>query len=65
MRAEGGAVVKTIGDAIMATFPTPERGLGAALGMRDAMVAFNRSTERDDDRLDYVTARSSRASPAR
>ncbi|HTJ46343.1 MAG TPA: DUF5939 domain-containing protein [Kofleriaceae bacterium] len=48
VRAEGGAVVKTIGDAIMATFPTPERGLGAALGMRDAMLSFNRSTDRDD-----------------
>jgi class 3 adenylate cyclase len=48
VRGNGGAVVKTIGDAIMATFPTPERGLGAALGMRDAMVAFNQSTEKED-----------------
>jgi class 3 adenylate cyclase len=24
--AEGGAVVKTIGDAVRATFPSPERG---------------------------------------
>jgi class 3 adenylate cyclase len=29
--------VKTIGDAVMATFPTPERGLAAALRMREAM----------------------------
>ncbi len=35
--AEGGAVVKTIGDAVMATFPTPDRALAAALRMRDAM----------------------------
>jgi len=31
--AEAGAVVKTIGDAVMATFPTPERALAAALRM--------------------------------
>ena len=34
---ESGAVVKTIGDAVMATFPTPDRGLAAALRMRDAV----------------------------
>jgi len=34
---ESGAVVKTIGDAVMATFPTPDRGLAAALRMRDAL----------------------------
>jgi class 3 adenylate cyclase len=36
---ESGAVVKTIGDAVMATFPTPERGLAAALRMREALRA--------------------------
>src|SRR3954464_4756017 len=35
--AEAGAVVKTIGDAVMATFPTPDRALAAALRMRTAM----------------------------
>jgi len=35
--SEQGAVVKTIGDAVMATFPTPERAVLAALRMRDAM----------------------------
>src|SRR3977135_2926872 len=35
--AEGGAVVKTIGDAVMATFPTPDRAVSAALRMRDAI----------------------------
>jgi class 3 adenylate cyclase len=35
--AETGAVVKTIGDAVMATFPTPDRALAAALRMREAM----------------------------
>jgi hypothetical protein len=28
--AQGGAVVKTIGDAVMATFPTPDRAVAAA-----------------------------------
>jgi class 3 adenylate cyclase len=32
--SERGAVVKTIGDAVMATFPTPDRALAAALRMR-------------------------------
>jgi class 3 adenylate cyclase len=35
--AEHGAVVKTIGDAVMATFPTPDRALAAALRMRDSV----------------------------
>ncbi|WP_158814868.1 adenylate/guanylate cyclase domain-containing protein [Methylocapsa sp. S129] len=35
--AEGGAVVKTIGDAVMATFPSPDRAVAAALRMRAAM----------------------------
>jgi class 3 adenylate cyclase len=38
--SEAGAVVKTIGDAVMATFPTPERGLAAALRMREAMAGL-------------------------
>ncbi len=35
--AEGGAIVKTIGDAVMATFSTPDRALSAALRMREAI----------------------------
>jgi class 3 adenylate cyclase len=35
--SEGGAVVKTIGDAVMATFPTPDRAVSAALRMRDSV----------------------------
>src|SRR6516225_330725 len=38
---EAGAVVKTIGDAVMATFPTPDRAVAAALRMREAMHRFN------------------------
>ena len=39
--SEAGAVVKTIGDAVMATFPTPDRAVAAALRMREAMPALN------------------------
>jgi len=39
--AEAGAVVKTIGDAVMATFPTPDRAVAAALRMRDAIRDLN------------------------
>jgi class 3 adenylate cyclase len=38
--AESGAVVKTIGDAVMATFPTPDRAMAAALKMREALKDF-------------------------
>ncbi len=46
--SEGGAVVKTIGDAVMATFPTPDRALAAALRMRDAMRTLNASHGSED-----------------
>src|ERR1700712_4195664 len=45
--SEKGAVVKTIGDAVMATFIRPEHALDAGLRMRAAMTALNakRGTE--------------------
>ena len=46
--AEAGAVVKTIGDAVMATFPTPDRAVAAALRMREAMRDLNEEHERED-----------------
>jgi class 3 adenylate cyclase len=46
--AEGGAVVKTIGDAVMATFPDPAQAMSAALKMRRAMDELNRERGRDD-----------------
>ena len=46
--AEAGAVVKTIGDAVMATFPTPDRAIAAALRMRDAMRQLNEQQGRED-----------------
>jgi len=45
---EAGAVVKTIGDAVMATFPTPDRALSAALRMREAMVDLKRKENSED-----------------
>src|SRR5438309_581735 len=46
--AETGAVVKTIGDAVMATFPTPSRAVAAALRMRDAMHVLNERHGHED-----------------
>lgn len=39
--AQAGAVVKTIGDAVMATFPVPSSALLAAMRMREAMRTLN------------------------
>jgi class 3 adenylate cyclase len=39
--AETGAIVKTIGDAVMATFHSPDRAVAAALKMREAMHKLN------------------------
>jgi class 3 adenylate cyclase len=46
--AEAGAVVKTIGDAVMATFPTPHRAVAAALRMREAMRQLNEERGSED-----------------
>jgi len=46
--SETGAVVKTIGDAVMATFPTPDRALAAALRMRAAMRKLNEARGSED-----------------
>jgi class 3 adenylate cyclase len=46
--AEAGAVVKTIGDAVMATFPAPDRAVAAALKMRKAMRDLNAERGRED-----------------
>ena len=35
-------MVKTIGDAVMSTFPSPDRALAAALRMRDALAELDR-----------------------
>ncbi|NRQ15081.1 adenylate/guanylate cyclase domain-containing protein [Ensifer sesbaniae] len=46
--AEAGAVVKTIGDAVMATFPTPDRAVAAAMRMREAMRKLNEDRGSED-----------------
>lgn len=39
----GGAIIKTIGDAIMAAFLEPADAVRAAIAMRDEIASFNRS----------------------
>jgi class 3 adenylate cyclase len=46
--AESGAVVKTIGDAVMATFETPDKAIAAALKMRDGMNGLNAERGHED-----------------
>ena len=46
--SEAGAVVKTIGDAVMATFPTPDHAVSAALRMREAMRTLNEQRGQED-----------------
>jgi len=46
--SEKGAVVKTIGDAVMATFIRPEHAIVAGLRMRAAMTALNAERGTDD-----------------
>jgi class 3 adenylate cyclase len=46
--SEKGAVVKTIGDAVMATFVRPEHAIVAGLRMRAAMDELNVKRGRDD-----------------
>jgi len=46
--AEAGAIVKTIGDAVMATFLTPDRALAAALRMRKEMTRINAERQSED-----------------
>jgi class 3 adenylate cyclase len=40
--------VRTIGDAVMATFPTPDQAVGAALHMRTGMQGLNEKHKRAD-----------------
>jgi class 3 adenylate cyclase len=46
--AEAGAVVKTIGDAVMATFATPDRAMAAAIRMREAIQELGDARKRQD-----------------
>jgi class 3 adenylate cyclase len=46
--SHAGAVVKTIGDAVMATFATPDQAVAAALKMRDAMCNLHAQARHED-----------------
>ena len=46
--SHAGAVVKTIGDAVMATFATPDQAVAAALKMRDAMCNLHAQAKHED-----------------
>ena len=46
VREHEGAIVKTIGDAVMAAFHDPLQGLAAALAMQDRVAAFNAASSR-------------------
>ena len=49
--AEKGAVVKTIGDAVMATFETPDRAVAAAIRMREAVSDLGAERQHQSLRL--------------
>src|SRR6266849_2386406 len=49
--SERGAVVKTIGDAMMATFETPDRAIAAAIRMREAMSDLGAERQHQSLRL--------------
>ena len=46
-----GAVIKTIGDAIMAAFTSPNDGLKAAIAMQEEMQKFNQTFSAIDQQL--------------
>lgn len=47
IREHDGALIKTIGDAVMAAFATPEQAVRAALEIRDRIGAFNEDYRRE------------------
>ncbi|KJC57726.1 adenylate cyclase [Bradyrhizobium sp. LTSPM299] len=49
--SERGAIVKTIGDAVMATFETPDRAIAAAIRMREAMSDLGAERQHQSLRL--------------
>src|SRR6266403_1857528 len=49
--SERGAVVKTIGDAVMATFETPDHAIAAAIRMREAMSDLGAERQHQSLRL--------------
>jgi len=52
-----GAVIKTIGDAIMASFTSPDEGLKAAIAMQEQMPYFNQANQVNQDLEDQLILR--------
>ncbi len=50
-RKNGGAIVKTIGDAVMASFSKPEDGLHAAFNMIDKISLMNKERKSNDPEI--------------
>ena len=48
VRNNSGAVIKTMGDAVMAAFPSAEAGAEAAVSMMEAMAEVTKDRNRDD-----------------
>jgi class 3 adenylate cyclase len=51
VRQHDGAIVKTIGDAVMAAFSDPADALAAAVAIRDAIDVFNREGGTEEGRF--------------
>jgi class 3 adenylate cyclase len=51
IREHDGAIVKTIGDAVMAAFSDPVQALAAALAVQSSVMAFNREHGQDREAL--------------
>jgi class 3 adenylate cyclase len=54
IREHDGALIKTIGDAVMAAFATPEQAVQAALHIHDRIAAFNTEYQRETGGTDAV-----------
>jgi class 3 adenylate cyclase len=54
VREHDGAVIKTIGDAVMAAFTDPANALDAALAIRDEIAAFNRQLVEEEGAEDVA-----------
>ncbi|MBN2497777.1 MAG: protein kinase [Deltaproteobacteria bacterium] len=51
VRTHSGTVLKTIGDAIMASFPDEDDAVDAAIGMQKALDAYNDRCTRAEDQI--------------
>jgi class 3 adenylate cyclase len=54
IRQHDGALIKTIGDAVMAAFAMPEQAVQAALHIHDRIAAFNADYSRETGSIDVA-----------